>query len=220
MPQFRYSQMCPLARAAEIVGERWTLLIVRELLLGSWRFSDLRRRLGDVSPSVLTERLETLEAKELIRQRELPPPAASSVYELTEIGRTLEPVVMELARFGLRFFDVVEDDHFELDWMRMALVVCAKRTSSETYRFVVHLHINDGIYSYHIKGGKNGTTVKEGVGPHDATIGINAEALPGLLSGMMSVKEAEQMSAVEISGDKKKAYQLFTLFEKPGSPLT
>ena len=73
--------MCPLARAAEIVAERWTLLVIRELSFSSWRFSDLRRRLGDVSPSVLTERPENLEIKGLIVQCELLPPAASSVYD-------------------------------------------------------------------------------------------------------------------------------------------
>ena len=212
--------MCPLARAAEVVAERWTLLIVRELLLGAWRFSDLRRRLGDVSPSVLTERLESLEKKGLIVQQALPPPAASAVYELTELGRNLEPVVMELARFGLNFLEFVEGDHFELDWTRMAFSVCAKRTASPPHRFVVHLQVNDEVYSYHIKGGKNGTKVKEGTGVNDAALSIDAEVMPGLLSGMMGLKQAEEMDAVKIEGDKRKAYQLFTLFEEPGSPNT
>lgn len=211
--------MCPLARAAEIVAERWTLLIVRELLLGAWRFSDLRRRLGDISPSVLTERLENLELKGLIEQRELPPPAASSVYELTALGLTLKPVVMELGRFGLRFLEFVENDHFELDWTRMALPVCAKRSPSAAFKFVVHLQINDQVYSYHIKGGNTGTKVKEGVGASDAILTIKAEVVPALLSRMMDLEQAERMEAVEIVGDKAKAYQLFTLFEQPGSPL-
>src|SRR6266852_4653604 len=99
----RYDQFCALARAAEILGERWTLLIVRELLLGPRRFSDLRERLDGVSPSVLTERLGRIEKIGLVRRSVLPPPAASTVYELTEHGDALRPAVHELIRWGGRF---------------------------------------------------------------------------------------------------------------------
>ena len=75
MVEFRYAQFCPLARAAEVVGERWTLLIVRELLLGAKRFSDLRQPLAGVSSSVLADRLGRLEARGLVTRRETPPPA-------------------------------------------------------------------------------------------------------------------------------------------------
>ena len=100
MPEFRYAQFCALARAAEIVGERWTLLIVRDLTLGPLRFSDLRRRLKGVSPSVLSERLTQLERRGLIERRVLGPPAASTVYELSEMGRALQPAMIELTKWG------------------------------------------------------------------------------------------------------------------------
>ena len=99
MSEFRYAQFCPLARAAEVVGERWTLLIARELLLGPKRFSDLRGALAGVSSSVLADRLARLERREVVAWRRLPPPAAARVYELTETGRALEPVVLALARY-------------------------------------------------------------------------------------------------------------------------
>src|SRR2546421_5058094 len=88
-----YEQFCPLARALDVLGERWTLLVVRELLLGPRRFSDLRAHLPGIAPALLTQRLRDLEAAGLVRRAELPPPAARTVYELTERGRGLDAVV-------------------------------------------------------------------------------------------------------------------------------
>lgn len=101
MPTSRsYADVCPIARALDVVGERWALLVVRELLLGPQRFSDLRRALPGASSNVLTDRLRELEGHGVLRRRTLPPPAASSVYELTERGRELEPVLDALGMWG------------------------------------------------------------------------------------------------------------------------
>jgi DNA-binding HxlR family transcriptional regulator len=96
-----YGDACPIARALDAIGERWALLVVRELLLGPQRFSDLRRALPGASSNMLTDRLRELEARELVRRRTLPPPAASSVYELTDRGRALEPVLDALGAWGV-----------------------------------------------------------------------------------------------------------------------
>ena len=128
MSEFRYAQFCPLARAAEVVGERWTLLIARELLLGPKRFSDLREALAGVSSSVLADRLARLERRDVVAWRRLPPPAAARVYELTETGRALEPVVLALARWGARFLTAPEPgDQLEPAWVRLGapLFSCA-----------------------------------------------------------------------------------------------
>lgn len=95
-----YADGCSSAFALDLVGGRWALLIVRELLLGPKRFSDLRVGLPDGSANVLTQRLRELEASGVVRRRVLPPPAASTVYELTEWGAELEPVVLGLQRWG------------------------------------------------------------------------------------------------------------------------
>ncbi len=95
-----YGDACPIARALDAIGERWALLVVRELLLGPQRFSDLRRALPGASSNMLTDRLRELEARGLARRRTLPPPAASSVYELTVRGRELEPVLDALGAWG------------------------------------------------------------------------------------------------------------------------
>jgi DNA-binding HxlR family transcriptional regulator len=101
MPTSRsYHDRCPIARALDVVGERWGLLVVRELLLGPQRFSDLRRALPGASSNMLTDRLRELAAHGVVSRRRLPPPAASVVYELTQRGRALEPVLEALGQWG------------------------------------------------------------------------------------------------------------------------
>lgn len=96
-----YDQACPVAHALDVVGERWTLLLVRDLMFGPLRFTDLRDGLPGLAPNLLTERLRLLVDHGLVEQVELPPPAARRVYALTARGRGLAPVVHELARFGV-----------------------------------------------------------------------------------------------------------------------
>lgn len=96
-----YGQPCPVAGALDVVGERWTLLIVRDLMFGALRFSDLRDGLAGLAPNLLSERLKMLVAAGIVEQIELPPPAARTVYALTARGRELGPVIHCLARFGL-----------------------------------------------------------------------------------------------------------------------
>lgn len=95
-----YGDACPIARAVDRVGERWAILVIRELVLGPQRFSDLRRALPGASSNMLTDRLRELESHGVVRRRRLPPPAASVVYELTQRGRDLEPVLDALGAWG------------------------------------------------------------------------------------------------------------------------
>jgi DNA-binding HxlR family transcriptional regulator len=97
-----YGDLCGIARALDVVGERWALLVIRELLLGPKRFTDLRGGLPKIGPDVLSQRLRELEAAGVVRRVTLAPPAASRIYELTDRGRELEPVVLELGRWGSR----------------------------------------------------------------------------------------------------------------------
>ncbi len=103
MPTTRsYGDACGIGRALDVVGERWALHIVRELLLGPQRFSDLRGALPNASSNVVTDRLRELEGHGVIRRRKMAPPAGSRVYELTEWGRQIEPVLLALGGWGLR----------------------------------------------------------------------------------------------------------------------
>src|SRR5687768_6063051 len=97
-----YGDGCGIAHALDLVGERWALLVVRELLLGPKRFTDLRDGLPNASPNVLSQRLRELEQAEIVRRRKLPPPAATWVYELTDWGRELKPVAIALGTWALR----------------------------------------------------------------------------------------------------------------------
>ena len=102
MGRREYGQECSFATALDAVGERWSLLIVRELLLGPLRFSDLARLVGNVPTDVLTKRLRDLEEAGVVRRRDLDPPASARAYELTELGRGLEQPLVAMGRWGMR----------------------------------------------------------------------------------------------------------------------
>lgn len=104
-----YDQTCTIAAALDRVGDRWTLLILRELSFGEQRFTDLRGALPGIASNLLTDRLRDLEAAGLVEQHELPAPAARSVYRLTRSGSRIRPVLRALAQFGLPYLDLPED---------------------------------------------------------------------------------------------------------------
>jgi DNA-binding HxlR family transcriptional regulator len=117
-----YEQYCGLALALDEIGDRWTLLVVRELLVAPRRFSDLAAHLPGIASNLLTERLQGLEAQGLVRKRELPKPARATVYELTESGEALSEVVHALMRWGGRFMRERRDGHrFFPEWLAVSL---------------------------------------------------------------------------------------------------
>ncbi|MGH3072279.1 MAG: winged helix-turn-helix transcriptional regulator [Gaiellaceae bacterium] len=117
----RYHQYCPIACALGHVGERWTLLVVRELMSGPKRYTDLAEHLPRIGTNILASRLKELEAAGLVEKKKLPPPAASTVYELTSMGRELRPVLHELARFGARLIGPPPVGSLEEGWLLGAL---------------------------------------------------------------------------------------------------
>ncbi|MEW9806625.1 winged helix-turn-helix transcriptional regulator [Mesorhizobium sp. ZMM04-5] len=114
-----YEDACGTAHALDLIGERWALLVMRELMLGPRRFSDLRESLPGVSANVLTQRLEGLEQAGVVRRRKLPPPAPAQIYELTEWGLDAEPVILALGRWGAR--SPLQDPDLPLSAVGMAL---------------------------------------------------------------------------------------------------
>ena len=118
----RYEQYCPVAHALDLIGERWALLVVRELLHGPKRYTDLAEHLPGIGTNILASRLRDLEACGIVAKRMLPPPAASRVYELTDYGRSLRPVIRELALWGARSLGppTAEDELFA-GWLENAL---------------------------------------------------------------------------------------------------
>lgn len=155
MSQQAYNQYCALARALDVVGNRWTLLIIRELRPGPRRFTDLVDGLPGVSRNLLTERLRGLEQEGLITRKELPPPAARQVYELTDEGRDLAAAVGPLVAWGARRLDDPSSDQpFQARWAAFGLASVADREAAkgvnETYQYIVgdtafHFVIDDGL---------------------------------------------------------------------------
>jgi DNA-binding HxlR family transcriptional regulator len=117
-----YDQYCAIARALEVVGDRWTLLLVRELLTGPKRHTDLRAGLPGIATNVLGDRLQLLQQAGLVRRAVLAPPAASTVYELTDRGRQLKPVLLALAGWGRPLLGSPRDqDTYRVSWLVLAL---------------------------------------------------------------------------------------------------
>jgi DNA-binding HxlR family transcriptional regulator len=151
MARREYGQPCSLAGALDRVGERWSLLIVRELLLGPLRFSELARSVGGAPTDVLTKRLRDLEETGVVCRRELGPPASGAVYELTETGKQLERPLLELGRWGLNFQRVEDVEHLPATSLPNALRVMLQPPDDAALTFGVRsdgqsfrLRVEDG----------------------------------------------------------------------------
>ena len=159
MREHRYEQYCALARAAEVVGNRWTLLIVRELRPGPRRFTDLLEGLPGISRKLLSERLRDLERDGIVIRRQLPPPIARQVYDLTDDGRDLATAAAPLIAWGVRRLGERQPgDFISPRSSAMAMVGLANRAASkgvrETYQYIVgddafYFIVDDGSIELH-----------------------------------------------------------------------
>jgi DNA-binding HxlR family transcriptional regulator len=133
----RYDQYCPMAHALDLVGDRWALLIVRELMHGPKRYTDLVDHLAGIGTNILAARLRDLEVNGIVSRRTLPPPAASKVYDLTEYGRELRPAMRELALWGARSLGPPTDqDELFAGWLANAMdIVIAAVAPSGRFEF-------------------------------------------------------------------------------------
>jgi DNA-binding HxlR family transcriptional regulator len=127
----RYDQYCPVAHSLDLVGERWSLLVVRELMEGPKRYTDLVDGLPGIGTNILASRLKDLEAGGIVQKTKLPPPAASTVYELTPCGHDLRPVLHELARWGARTLGPPPLDALRPGWLKNALEVALSPAVTE-----------------------------------------------------------------------------------------
>lgn len=212
-----YGQFCALARTAEIIGERWTLLILRELYLGPRRFSDLKTRLAPIAPGVLNGRLKALQSRGVIVRREVPPPTPATVYELSDAGRALQPALFEMLRWGARYlFPLRDGERFEPEWLRMVLEAYASPAASPTVRLAVAVTGPDGTSEgvAVVRGSAAGTLIQP-FAAADATISGSVEALFELMSGRVRVAEAVEAGSVSVEGQIGLAEEFRALFIRP-----
>ena len=178
-----YGQYCGIARALDLVGERWGLLVVRELILGPKRFTDLRRGLPGIGTNILASRLRELEGAGVVARRTLPPPAASAVYELTEYGRQLEPILLSLGRWGAQTLGERTDEQaLRSEWLGVALKAYFRSQAAAALRASVELRLPDGAYRVRIDRGALLVEPARGDGA-DLTITTDEETLIAFLAG-------------------------------------
>ncbi len=209
-----YDDGCAAAHALDLVGERWALLVVRELLLGPKRFTDLRRGMPNASPNVLSQRLRELERVGVVRRRKLPPPAASRVYELTEWGQELEPVITELGRWGARSPFRPRDAGMSTDAFVLALrTMFAPRAAG---RLSASYELGLGEESFHAVVDNGRFDISRGHAKEpDARIEADASTLAAMVFEGRPLDEALRSGEVRIWGDRSAVERFLTLFPLP-----
>ena len=199
-----YDQYCPIAHSLGLVGERWTLLVVRELLHGPKRYTDLADHLPGIGTNILALRLKELEAAGIVEKKKLPPPFASTVYDLTASGRQLRPVLHELARFGARLMGPPPPDALAEGWLVDALDLAIAPLC-------------------------RGATIAFRIGDEEASL-VDCAAIPGIAKDYDALVETDatglyhlfvdrRLEGVRIEGDATVLEPLLDGFSPSASPL-
>ncbi|PZS13685.1 MAG: transcriptional regulator [Solirubrobacterales bacterium] len=206
-----YGDACGVARALDLVGDRWALLLVRELLLGPKRFTDLRAGLPQVSPDVLSQRLTELEQAGVLRRRKLDPPAGSRVYELTDRGDGLEPVILALGRWGSRAPFPPGEPRLSADALAIALMTVFDPVAAGDLAASWELRLGEDRFSIVIADGQI-ILSRGGAGAPDATIETDAGTLARLLWHDHPLEQALSSGTIRIDGSRPSVKRLLGLF--------
>ncbi len=175
-----YHDSCGLAQAMDLIGERWALLVVRELVFGPKRFTDLRAGLPGISPNVLTQRLNELEQVGIVQKRRLPPPVAASVYDLTDWGRELDESMMVLGRWAAKSPSFDTSAPISADSVMMSIRTMFQPTAAHDLTVTVNVVLGDNLFAVEIAGGR--ITVKRGTADDaDATVETDPKTLAQIL---------------------------------------
>ncbi|MGP4103314.1 winged helix-turn-helix transcriptional regulator [Nonomuraea sp. KM90] len=209
-----YLDGCAAAHALDLVGDRWALLVVRELLLGPKRFTDLRNGLPGAAPNVIAQRLRDLEAAGVVRRRTLKPPAASKVYELTDWGLELEPAIVALGRWGSRSPLMLHDAPVSVNALVLALRTLFSPAAARglTGRIGLRFDFDEFVASvsdsrFHIERGDADAA--------DATIVADSTTISAILWGGGDLGEAIGESALRVDGDIAMVRHFLALFPLP-----
>lgn len=207
-----YEQYCTMATALDVVGERWTLLIVRELMLGPRRFTDLLDNLPGIGRNLLSARLRHMEEEGLLRRAELPAPAASRVYELTPDGRGLGPALIELSRWGIGRLGPPRSNHaFRPAWAMFPLSYTADREAARGLRETYEFRVGKDVFRLEVDDGR----VLPFAGPAeqpDLVFTMSGETMLALLSGELGPLDAVAGGGVEVEGPPEKLRHALALY--------
>jgi DNA-binding HxlR family transcriptional regulator len=214
-----YGDPCGIARALDLLGERWALLVVRELILGPKRFTDLRAGLPNLSADVLAQRLRELERAGIVRRGKLAPPAGSRVYELTEWGRDLEPVVLALGRWGSRAPMPPAKAQLGVDAFVLALRTLFDPSAADGFSASYELRLGEHRFHARVTGGR--LEVKRSTAETaDAIIETDPGTLAAVLWHGRSLASAQRDGAVRIEGSKTSVARFLGLFPPPVAAMT
>jgi DNA-binding HxlR family transcriptional regulator/putative sterol carrier protein len=215
MPHRSYGQFCGIAHALDLVGERWALLVVRELILGPKRFTDLNRGLPRIGTNILSARLKELEQTGIVSRRRLPPPAASMVYELTEYGRGLEDILLALGRWGVRSMGPrVPGKALVAEWLALALVAYFEPEAAEGVQATYELKVGDAIFHARVENGDIEMLHGPATRP-DLVLETDEETLLALFAGLVRPGDAAESGAVKMEGNEELLAPLLAMFRFP-----
>lgn len=213
-----YGQLCGIATALDIIGDRWAPLVVRDLLFGPLRFGDLAEGLPGIGTNTLTARLKHLEAAGVVHRRLLPLPDRGTVYELTSYGRELEPILLALGRWGSRSMGRLPSTVTSRSrWLVAAMLAFHDESRAVSRPTTWALRLTDGVFTARAEG--TNLTITAGEPDHaDLVITTEDEHLHRLLSRQLRVGEAVSTGAITLDGDASLLPRLVELlaFPEPG----
>lgn len=216
MSERSYEDGCATAHAMDLIGDRWALLIVRELMFGPKRFSDLRTDLGKISTNVLTQRLTDLEASGILVRRRMPPPAASWIYELTDWGRDLEEPILSLGRWAARSPSLRQGLPMSPSGLLLAMRAMFDPRRSGPFR--VRLEMPQGQALLEAANGhldvRAGPELPAAAVP-GAVLSADTATLDALIFGGLALEEAVASGAASVSGDLEVTLAFLKAFEVP-----
>ncbi|HEX2172765.1 MAG TPA: helix-turn-helix domain-containing protein [Dehalococcoidia bacterium] len=219
MTKRAYGQFCGLARALEVVGERWALLIIRDLLVGPRRFTDLRRGLPRIPTNILSDRLKELEDAGVVRRRALPRPSGSIVYELTPYGEELEDIVLGLGRWGARSLGEPRPEEIvTADSLIMALRTTFDPRAAQGLQVSYELHLGEVVIHARVDDGT--LRVAEGPLPGADLVIEAGPALRALMAGEIRPDEAIESGLVRLTGDPDLLTRFVEIFHILPGPFT
>lgn len=208
-----YNQYCALARALDVIGERWSLLLVRELLTGPKRFSDLLEGLAGMGTNLLAARIKSLERSGVIVKTKLPPPAGSMVYELTELGRALEPAVLALVKWGFQFLGNRKPKELSRpDWDIIAMKASFRPDRAAGIDEQYEIELDEVLFHARVRDGTVG--MARGAA-HRPVVKLKTDTATFAKLGLEKIDlgKAVKSHKLMIQGDKRAALRMLRIFK-------